>query len=711
MTFATPLIAGIIAAIAIPSLIILYFLKLRRKPMDVSTTLLWKKSIMDIQANAPFQKLRRNILLLLQLLVLLLLIAALAQPRTEQVSAGGQRVVVMLDRSASMGSTDAEPGRDDITRLEEAKRRAIELVGSLREPGLLDRTQADEAMVVAFDAAAEIIQPFTTDKHALIDAIRSVKVTDAPTSIEEAYRLSQAQRPNRQFNDNAGGTTEGTPIEIEGLKGGPAYTYHLFSDGRIPDAAVFKPDPDQADQPTFEYHRVGDPQANNMGIVALRAERAFDNPNRLSVFVGIQGTETAPRSVDVELLIDDRLASVRAVTIPAAEPASPGSEAGLARPGTGGVVFELNEPNAVRVTVRLAGVANTPGNALAADDAGVLIVPPAKRSAVALVGPGSLFLSEALRGLPLSRFETLTPAQYETERASGALARFDVIVFDRYLPERRANADANTPTLDPGRYLVFGAVVAPPQGVEDLGEAGATTIIDWRRNHPVLRNLTLDGLVMGKSRPVRIPKDSGVVPLAEIPAGPTIVEISDGTVRAIVASFDLAQTNWPFQVGFVVYLASAIDYLSGSVAAEDASGTRQIVPGGVLSDRLPAGASSVRVFPPSGGSQELVPALDGTVVYGPIRERGVYRVQWTGPAGENDTTESGGRVSRYYASNLLNAPESDIRPVEELGLADRLVRAKASTDGGLLELWPFVVLGALLIMMLEWWVYNKRVSL
>jgi hypothetical protein len=202
---------------------------------------------------------------------------------------------------------------------------------------------------------------------------------------------------------------------------------------------------------------------------------------------------------------------------------------------------------------------------------------------------------------------------------------------------------------------------------------------------------------MGRSRPVRIPEDSGVISLAEIPAGPTIYEISAGTVRAVGASFDLAQTNWPFQVGFVVYLASAIDYLAGIV-------------GGVLSDRLPPGAGSVRVFPPSGGSQELIPALDGTVVFGPVRERGVYRVQWTGPAGENDLTDAG-RVTRFYAANLLDPPESDIRPADELGLADRLVQARTATQGGLLELWPFAVLIALAIMMLEWWVYNKRVAI
>lgn len=704
MTFSTPLLAGLIAAVAVPSLIILYFLKLRRKPLEVSTTLLWKKSIMDIQANAPFQRLRRNILLLLQLIVLGLLVAALAQPRSDRQTAGGQRVVIMLDRSASMSATDGDPNTRDWTRLDEAKKQALAVIETLREPGVLDRGQADEAMVVAFDAAAEIIQPFTTDKRALADAVRAIAPTDAPTAIAEAYRLAQAQRPTRKLADDAGGTQPATDIEVEGLKGGPGYTFHLFSDGRIPDAEIFKADAQQADTPpTFEYHMVGDAAAHNLGLVALRAERAFDNPNRLSVFVGVQGTQPAPRDVDVELLINDRLASVRTVTVPGADQPDP---AAMRRPGSGGIVFQLDEPNGVQITVRLAGIGGVEGNALSNDDQGILMVPPAKRSAVALVTPGSLFLSEALRGLPLSRLDTLTPGQFETLRAAGELNQFDVIVLDRYLP----TPDASGTVLDPGRYLVFGAV--PTLGVEDRGESGASTIIDWRRNHPVFRDLTLDGLVMGKSRPMRIPDNSGAVSLAETAEGPAIVEISDGTVRALAASFDLGQTNWPFQVGFVVYLGSAVEYLSGNTPDPEGPGSRQINPGGVLSDRLPTGAASVRVVPPVGQSQELIPALDGRVVYGPIRHQGVYRVQWSGTPGATDAVDgSGGRVTRLFAANLLDPAESDITPAQTLGLADRVVQASASADKGLLELWPFAVLAGLAVMLLEWWVYNKRVSL
>src|SRR5438477_3440502 len=104
--FLNPLAATIAAAIAVPALLILYFLKLRRKEMPVSSTLLWKKAIQDLQVNAPFQKLRRNLLLLLQLLLLFLLLLALARPVTRYTQVAGKTTVVLIDRSASMSAAD-----------------------------------------------------------------------------------------------------------------------------------------------------------------------------------------------------------------------------------------------------------------------------------------------------------------------------------------------------------------------------------------------------------------------------------------------------------------------------------------------------------------------------------------------------------------------------------------------------------------------------
>src|SRR5262249_52142856 len=71
---ATPWWTGAALLLVPPLLILLYFLKLKRKPLQVPSTFLWRKSIEDLHVNSLFQWLRDNVLLLIQLLVVLLLI-------------------------------------------------------------------------------------------------------------------------------------------------------------------------------------------------------------------------------------------------------------------------------------------------------------------------------------------------------------------------------------------------------------------------------------------------------------------------------------------------------------------------------------------------------------------------------------------------------------------------------------------------------------
>src|ERR1041385_4890362 len=116
-SFLNTLPAAIAAGIVVPSLLALYFLKLRRREMLISSTLLWKKAIQDLQVNAPFQKLRKNLLLFLQLLLLLLLAFAFARPVMNYSQGAGKIAVIAIDRSASMGAADV----NGHSRLEEAK--------------------------------------------------------------------------------------------------------------------------------------------------------------------------------------------------------------------------------------------------------------------------------------------------------------------------------------------------------------------------------------------------------------------------------------------------------------------------------------------------------------------------------------------------------------------------------------------------------------
>src|SRR5688572_19264233 len=124
MQFLTAL-AFFLAALAIP-IILLYMLKLRRKQVQVSSTLLWMQLLRDQQANAPWQKLKRNLLLILQLLILAALVLALARPALQVPTIATGSAIVLLDGSASMNATDVTPSRFD-----EARRSVQELIDGL----------------------------------------------------------------------------------------------------------------------------------------------------------------------------------------------------------------------------------------------------------------------------------------------------------------------------------------------------------------------------------------------------------------------------------------------------------------------------------------------------------------------------------------------------------------------------------------------------
>ena len=126
MSFLTPL-ALLGALLAIP-IILLYMLRLRRREVVVSSTFLWQQIVRDSEANTPWQRLRRNLLLLLQLIILAFIILALARPFIIVPAVSTGQIELLLDASASMNATDMTGGE---TRFEEAKKQALSIIDTL----------------------------------------------------------------------------------------------------------------------------------------------------------------------------------------------------------------------------------------------------------------------------------------------------------------------------------------------------------------------------------------------------------------------------------------------------------------------------------------------------------------------------------------------------------------------------------------------------
>ncbi|HEY0783404.1 MAG TPA: VWA domain-containing protein, partial [Thermoanaerobaculia bacterium] len=109
MSILAPL--GLLALLAVPAILLLYFLKVRRPERRVASLMFWRPFVADRQANAPWQRLRPSVLLALQLLAALAIALALIRPGASGAIGVGGTTVVMLDGSASMQATDVSPSR------------------------------------------------------------------------------------------------------------------------------------------------------------------------------------------------------------------------------------------------------------------------------------------------------------------------------------------------------------------------------------------------------------------------------------------------------------------------------------------------------------------------------------------------------------------------------------------------------------------------
>lgn len=172
-------LAGFGLALLLPVIVLMYLLKLRRDERQVSSTYLWRRMVRDVQANAPWQRLQRNLLLLLQLLFLSALILAIARPASQSSGISNQSLILIIDASASMAARDVEP-----SRIEAAKRAAIDLIASLS-------TDA-RVTVIAAGARPHTLISLSTDRRAANQAISEIEVEAGGSDMASALQIAAA---------------------------------------------------------------------------------------------------------------------------------------------------------------------------------------------------------------------------------------------------------------------------------------------------------------------------------------------------------------------------------------------------------------------------------------------------------------------------------------------------------------------------------------
>ena len=207
-------------ALLIPMLLLLWFLKIRRRSQTVGSTLLWSRALEDERVRSPFQKLIRNLLMVCQLLTLILLILALLRPESGSLADTSRLNVFLVDRSASMNAIEAD-GR---SRFEHSIDRVQERLRDI---------EGERGVLIAFGSLAESLTPVTTDLGLIDRAIDKLKAGVGETGFEEALELALSfVRQDELIPSDPGGENGGGG---ELLSNQPDARIIVFSDGVVPE--------------------------------------------------------------------------------------------------------------------------------------------------------------------------------------------------------------------------------------------------------------------------------------------------------------------------------------------------------------------------------------------------------------------------------------------------------------------------------------------
>lgn len=653
MEWLTPWVGAITAGAAAPALLLLYFLKLRRQEVPVSSTLLWKRAVQDLQVNAPFQRLRKNLLLLLQLLAMAAVLFALAQPVLNLRGGSARRIVLLVDRSASMKTRDLPGG---VTRLDEAKKQARTVVESMRSARMLGLVgRGDEAMVLAFDSHAAVMCNFTSNKAQLLAAIDAIAPTDGASRLGEAVTVARAFANPAREDAPAPGDFDAAQLV-------------LLSDGRVADLAALSVAPGEVD-----FHLIGE-SSDNVAITAMQARRSYEKPEQVHVFATLANYGAKAVACDVQLTVAGVVRAVRQVEIEAAAASNEDRVVGRAS-----ITFELDHSGAGVVEVR-----QLRKDLLAADDAAWAVLPAPRKLTALLVTRGNAPLEVALKACSLARLDVAGPEAFDAVVADDAPAPpYDVIVLDRHAPAK----------LPRGRYLIFGE--PPPDiGVTNAGLLKDQFVIDWRSRHPVMQFVDLGDLYAAEAVDLRLPRDAAV--LAEFGQSPAMAMVRRKGSALLLVGFDVLATRWPLESGFVMFCYNAVHFMG----AEAGRGRAADMTVGEAIDIPSDGAPLATLTRPDGKTEPLTAGASGAFRYPATDTAGVYRV------------DVAGRPPALLAVNLLDERESDIAPSDQLMLAGGKVNAAANEPSRTnQDVWPYLALLALVLVCAEWIVYNSKARL
>ncbi len=616
-----------LGGLVLAAVTVLYIMKLRKRRIQVPFSPLWKQVLTEKKQSSDFWKrLRRLFSWFVHVLLACLLAFALADPHFETEVVQGRHILLLVDSSASMASTDVSGGVD---RLDIAKQKAREILDTIGPE--------DRVMLVEFNNQLRPLSPFVAEASVLEQPLRDISVVATGTSYSEALRFAADSLRDKERGELIL-ISDGSGLKAESIEG--------F---------------DLGDGVTLRHLKVGE-ASGNLAVTAFNVRRYLANKLDYELFVRVTSSFDRPVNAEIEIYADGRLVDTKPIQLDANDAYQR--------------FYPSQAVSGERLEARVRLKTTDARDVFPLDDRAYALLPPTRKTTVMVVTEGNLYLEGPLLLNPNLDVTRVTLENYSPEKA----ASFDVTIFDRVAPKPPAT----------GGLLYFG----PPAGEftpwETTKQVPDPIITRTKKSHPLMRWISLADVNIGVADQWKLRGGDTVVASSALGL-PLLVARQEEDRKVVGVAFDVRNSDLPLRVAFPVFLLNAIDFFS----LDDPSLVETNQTGKTWSVPMKTESARVDVTYPD-GSTASVPVYDGrAVVYG--EQTGFYRI-------------ASPEVTKTVAANLADNQESKIAP-EELNL-DK-VEIKRDTSALIFDrhdLWIWALLAVLLMLMIEWWTYNRRLT-
>jgi len=318
-------------------------------------------------------------------------------------------------------------------------------------------------------------------------------------------------------------------------------------------------------------------------------------------------------------------------------------------------VFDLSQfsGGGVRATIQ------SKDDALGLDDVAFAYLPIKRKTRTLLVTRGNQFLETLLK---LDGYVDLTVVDPAGYRESPTI---DAYIFDRFAPPS-----------PPARPALIIGTPAAPWLKPVTGDVRKPEIATWSEKHPVMQYVSVHDVSIERASRI---DPSGLTVIAASKQTPLIV--ASEKPKWVMLTFDLQSSDFPFHVGFPVFIENVLTWFSREQLALKRS------PGIV---DVPLAESQIRT-------------IDGTVV--PSTQQLGQTLFETRQPGLYSATQGDQRI--HVAVNLANPTFSDVN--RSVFKTDRT----AATQNYWLrrELWFYMLAAAAVLITIEWFTYHRRMTL